>query len=100
MIPLSNPHIRSKKVEENKKNLIKAILVSNILIENLDELEGKGFYRHNLKRTVKRAVTELEKFSDSVWGKMTPEQVEQHTDTQLKFSKGIDEILELIINNQ
>ena len=95
ILPSKNPNIR---IENNKKNLIKAILVSNVLLECFDDLEDAAFYRHKLKQTVKKAVVELEKFSDDVWDKMTNEKKKEHNLTQEKFSRSIDEILELIIN--
>lgn len=80
-----------EKDEERKNLMLKSVILTTLLIENLDALEEFGLFREKLKIKGKPFKHQLLLYINQIWG--IKEDLNEGTDYILQISKKIDELL-------
>ena len=81
----------NEKDEQRKNLMLKSVILTTLLIENLDDLEEFGLYREKLKVKGKPFKHQLLVYIKQVWG--IEDDLNEGTDYILQISKKIDEML-------
>lgn len=95
----------AQEQKDAEAGLIKTIVLTNLLVENLDEIEKGGFKILGLKSAAKALLKKSEKFIDAVWkqgNKVDKETNQTNFDTNSELirniSEGLDSVYNVVIN--
>ena len=73
-------------------NYLKAILLSQLLIETMDSLKGSGFYKESVKYNVNRSIKELEQVFNTNYNNIYDNNPEMTTNVLNKLEALVDKL--------
>ena len=84
----------AKKANHRNNLSLKSIVLTNLLLETLDELEHYNMTRFNLKRTTQKNKVELDKYLDDTFRIITQTGDMEVTEYTSKISEAVDKLFD------